>query len=287
MNLRDISQRLFPRPRVSPLAFFERDIAGLGVIPLSFDNVEGKSVVPFHRIRTGLTQMLQSPAHDISQPRVPVYDETQCVETVLLSDIEGCLNSKEKDSRFASMAQAGDMPHYIQLWQDRSDELARQLLSKDLRGVTSAGEAAKIMRQSWDGQMWLANIDASHRTTTLWAVDQASGYKRSIPDSEITILSPSRALLDYNSTHHVWLFGSKEDYNFMRYPAAREAGIHLHKLWGEEGQPHRYALSVPRHLDCAHLFEAMMARTCSLSSVIEDRLMPRIIPTPDLSLRRL
>ncbi len=287
MNLRDISRRLFSRPRPSPLAPFVQDLAELDIVPVSFDDVEGKSVIPFQRIRSGLTQMLQSPAHAIGEPRVPVYDEAHNVEAVFLPDVEGCLNSKEKDSRFASMALAGDMPHYMQIWQERSGELAQQLFSKDIRGVTSAGEAVKITRQSWDGQMWLANIDASHRTTTLWAVDRAAGYRRSVPESDVTVLTPSRSLLDYDRTHHVWLFASDRDYNFMHYPEARASGIHMHKLLGEEGKPNRYALSVPRDLDGAYRLETMMADTCSLSSVIRERLVPRMNPAATLSLRRL
>ncbi len=286
MNLRDISQRFFSRPRKSPVSAFYQDLVTLGIMPVAFEEIEGKSAIPFQRIRTGLQNMLQSPAHLLGETHVAIYDEERMTQKVILSDITGCLNSKELDSRFAHMAEYHDMPHYISQWKERADELAEQLLSQDTRGVTEAGKPVHILRQSWDGQMWLSNIDGSHRATTLWAIDQAAGYRRPIPDSDVVTLRPSNELLDYDRTHHVWVFAAQADYNFRHYPEARAAGVHLHKLFGEEGQHNRYALSLPRGMADAASFDTLLKNTCSLTSVIEERLSPATMPSTSLTLKR-
>lgn len=268
MFLRQIARDFFaPRPTVG--ALMGRGLAHWPVRAAQTAEIAGESVVPHLHFRNLIYRALDG-------LEIEPFDDTVSVGDVCLADIAGCTASREADPSFAAIvAQGGDEGTMSAA---QADALARTVLTRDARGVTEAGRRVTVIRQSWDGQMRLSNIDASHRTAALWNADRAAGRRRMIADCEIIDKTPSTALQALLRVKEIWLLSSHEFPAALPYEAMRDVGIDMRALnpyWlagTHEGDIYR--LIVPRAVEGFDAIAARLPPQAALSAMVAFLTVP-------------
>jgi len=135
--------------------------------------------------------------------------ETISDETIPFSHIKGCMSSKSDVTDFEEMKThpqaSSNVNFHINAFRGRVEELAEQVLNGSFDCAVYKGRPAKIIRQEWNGEMWLANDGGSHRSAAVWHIDQEQGRERLLT-ARVTTNSLSHHFLEQCKNYSIWLF---------------------------------------------------------------------------------
>lgn len=130
-------------------------------------------------------------------------------EVIPFSEIKGCMSSKSDATDFELMRYnpkaSANVGFHISAYYDRVEELADQVLNGTFDCAIYKGKPAKIVRQEWDSNMWLANDGGSHRSCAVWHIDKEQGNTRSLT-AHVTTTSISPEFRNICHDHSIWLF---------------------------------------------------------------------------------
>jgi hypothetical protein len=148
--------------------------------------------------------------------------ETTSEEDIRFSEIKGCVSSKSGLTDFEQMRHhpksTSNVNFHISAYSNRVEELAEKVLNGTVDCAVYKGRPAKIVRQEWDGVMWLANDGGSHRSAAVWHIDREQGRERLLPAARVTTNSLSPEFREFCNEHSVLLFksSSMRDFNEAR-----------------------------------------------------------------------
>ena len=124
---------------------------------------------------------------------------------ISLINITGCIASKSQMTSYADMTKTKTSEKFVQKFRDTVHDLAEGVFVKGHDTMAGEGNPLPVYRQSWDGRMWFANYNGSHRSSTVWKIDHENGYERVLP-AVITDFAFSESFKNTCETHSIFMF---------------------------------------------------------------------------------
>jgi hypothetical protein len=212
---------------------------------------------------------------------------TQSREMVSFSALEGCLSSKSHVTDFERMLDhpkaSAIVRYHIDTYTDRVEDLADQVLRGSIDCAVYKDAPAKIMRQGWDGKMWLSNDGGSHRSAAIWHIDRAQGTERLLPalvethdiDSKFKDLCAHHTILMFRPHNPSILHDHKAVFQNAGLTLARQ------EITPIEPHPQDWCLIIPASHPRHDALTAMMADAFDLSAWVRKACAPAPVkPAP-------